>query len=338
MKIIYHCSQNYQKQVEAIIEKWLREDTFFEIQTSGSTGNPKNIQLKRSLMEISAKMTAQAFDLQTGDTAFCCLNVAYIAGLMMVIRALVLDLELIVLEPTANPLATIEIDPNKKVFYAFVPLQIERIIEENPEKLQNAKAIIVGGTAVGAKLLQKIEMLEIPVYATYSMTETITHVAIRPLNGNNKSNLFTPLQNVVLALDDRNCLKIKAPVTENEWIVTNDIVRFQENGFELLGRIDNVINSGGLKIQAEKIETLIEAFLPNQRFFVSGLPDEKLGQKVSVFIEGKTNENIVETLKLHLSVLLNKFEIPKGYFFIDKFTETPTGKIDKNKTLNSLYF
>jgi o-succinylbenzoate---CoA ligase len=268
-----------------------------------------------------------------------CLNVEYIAGMMMLVRGMVLGLKLTIIEPSGNPFQ--ELENTIFDFYAFVPLQLENILneEKNVAILNQAKAIIVGGAAVNEVLEQKIQQLNVPTFSTYGMTETVSHIAIRRLNGENKSEHFKVLESVKIGLDDRNCLNIISESSNNKLVQTNDIVEIvSKKEFRLIGRFDNIINSGGVKIQLEKVEKAIEKeiqiFNP-KRYFAYGIPDEKLGQKLVLVVETDIfDEKLKEVFLSKIKLILPKYEIPKEIIFIKSFQETPTGKIDKKKCLN----
>ena len=329
---------DYEQKVFDFCEKWLSGQREFILKTSGSTGEPKPISLTRFQMEASAKLTGKTFDLQQGDKALVCLNVEYIAGIMMLVRGMVLGLELTIIEPNGNQLLNLE---NQDFdFAAFVPLQLQKILEnENSIKILNKmKAVIVGGAAVNEVLEQNIQQLQVSVYSTYGMTETVSHIAIRRLNGKNKSNNFQVLEGVTIGIDERNCLNIMADASNNELVQTNDIVEIiNDKEFKLIGRFDNIINSGGVKIQLEKVEKIVENHIQNSRFFAFGINDLALGQKLVLVIEADffSEKNKVELLQ-KLKENLSKYEIPKQIFTVEKFSETPTDKIDKKTTIKRL--
>jgi O-succinylbenzoic acid--CoA ligase len=331
-------TSEYEQKVSDFCQKWLAGQAEFTIKTSGSTGEPKPIILTRTQIVASAKFTGKTFGLTTGDRALVCLNVDYIAGMMMLVRGMELDLKLTIIEPLGNPFANIK---NQYFdFLAFVPLQLQNLVEneKNHEILNSAKAIIVGGAAVNEVLENQLQKIKAPVYSTYGMTETVSHIAVKRLNGINKSENFQVLTGVKIGIDDRNCLNIIAEASNNELIQTNDIVEIlNENEFKLIGRFDNIINSGGVKIQLEKVEKIIEnevKIMSPKRFFTFGIPDDKLGQKLILFIEGEEVPNeIKETFLKNIQAILSKYEVPKEIYFVKYFVETPTGKVDKKKTL-----
>lgn len=338
----------YYDKVLKFKEAWDSGQQSFTIHTSGSTGIPKPITFTRQQLIDSANLTAKTFNLQEGDTAFCCLSVDYIAGMMMLIRAFEIGMDMMIVEPSSSPFTGSEkhlylLNSNRgKNFFAFVPLQIQTILEESDkflDTLNAAKSIIIGGASISESVHAQIQKIRAPVYATYGMTETLTHIAIKRLNGLNQEDFFTVLEGIEIAQDERECLKIRSKSTDHEWIVTNDIVEIIGEGrFKLVGRFDNIINSGGVKVQLEKVERVGEEILAkldfNGRFFAYGVPDDKLGQKLILVVESKMPLSNGNELGLSFSEKLSKFEIPKEIFFVENMIETPTGKIDKIKTVN----
>lgn len=309
--------EDFEKPVGDFLLDWFDSKSYIEMQTSGSTGIPKMITVSKQAMVESALATGDFFELNPGNKALQCLPVKYVAGKMMLVRAMILGLDLDYVAPSSHPLHHNEVDYD---FVAMVPLQAQNSIAE----LKKVKKLIVGGASVN-KILEKL-LLKLPteVYETYGMTETISHIAARKLG----EKAFTILPNVTISYDDRNCLVIHAPRISEEVIVTNDIVELlNENQFVFIGRIDNVINSGGIKLIPEKIEEKL-ALKINHRYFIGSKPDNELGEKVVLVIEGETQE-----FDNTLYEGLDKYEKPKEIIFISKFKETPNGKIMRKETL-----
>lgn len=333
----------YDEKVIAFCKKWLSQEQTFILKTSGSTGEPKPITLTRAQMEASAVLTGKTFGLTKGDVALVCLNVDYIAGTMMLVRGMVLGLKLIIVPPSNNPLGAVS---NEAIdFAAFVPLQLQSILESQHQAqidtLNKMKAIIVGGAATNNQLAEQIQQLSVPVYSTYGMTETVSHIAIKKLNGSNSNEHFCVLEGVKIGIDERSCLNIVAAATNFELIQTNDLVEIlPDNQFKLTGRYDNIINSGGVKIQLEKVENIFEPYLkplPINRFFAFGIPDDRLGQKLILVVEtDKLSDDIKRTLLEKVKNDLDTYQVPKNIFTIFSFSETPTGKIDKKATIKRL--
>ena len=212
-------------------------------------------------MKNSAQLTGKTFELKEGDSTLLCMPMKYVAGKMMVVRALALGLDLKVVEPSSSPLKGL----NKPIdFAAMVPLQLEKSLNQ----LDKVKTLIVGGGQVNPALVDKLRDISTQVYETYSMTETLTHVAIKPLNGPNKQDVFQALDGVQFEIDERDCLVIHAPMLNPNPVLTNDLVALiDETSFHWLGRYDNVINSGGIKIIPEKVEAKLTEANPNVLFF-----------------------------------------------------------------------
>ena len=333
-------SSDFEPKTFSFIKNWLKGVESFKLHTSGSTGKPKEITLTRNQLQQSAKRTIAALGVSENDTAFVCLDTKYIAGKMMLVRALEGNMKIIAVEPVSNPLQ--KLSPQTTIsFAAFVPLQLQEMLKHTDciQKLNQMKAIIIGGGAVNTSLQKETKKLSCPVYATYGMTETVSHIALQRLNGREASDHFTVLPGIIIEVDDRGCLVIQLPEFEQK-IVTNDLVELMApNGFRWLGRLDNVINSGGFKISPEKIEKIVEnscnELTMGKSFFICGLPDDRLGQKLVLAIEGypvSGEKKILSALKQHL----HPYEVPKQIFYIREFIRTDTGKINRLKTSSQL--
>ena len=325
--------------ISTFLSNWFSSDDFITVQTSGSTGKPKLIQLKKEFMINSALATGEFFDLKENTTALLCLSVDFIAGKMMLVRALVLGWKLDVVAPVSNPIGNL----NKEYdFAAFVPMQLQNSLKN----IHKIKTIIVGGGIVSSKLEKQIQNIKTQVFATYGMTETITHIAVKKLNNVSEDELISAsyyrvLPNIKISRDTRNCLVINAPKVSQEIIITNDVVEIiSENKFNWLGRFDNVINSGGIKLHPEIIEEKLSSII-KERFFVIGIPDEILGEKLALIIESEvissTNKKFLKQ-KIQDFKSLSRFEIPKEIYFVSQFKETETKKIQRKKTLDLVSF
>ena len=300
------------------ILNWFNSDSFITVTTSGTTGSPKKIQIEKQAMVFSALSTAEFFELKAGNLVLNCLSTNYIAGKMMLIRSIVLGFEMDFVAPTSNP-----VENNTKVydFVAMVPLQVENSINE----LINVRKLIIGGTKINQNLRSQLLDLPTLVYETYGMTETITHIAVKKIS----DNYFSVLPNVTISTDDRNCLVIDVPRISNAKIITNDVVNIIDNSeFELLGRIDNVINSAGVKLFPEQIEIKLGNKIQT-RFFVIGIPDDQYGEQLALVVEGNSisfNDDFFNDLL--------PYEKPKFIYFVPDFLETESGKIKRKETLN----
>lgn len=328
--------------VVKFINDWQSETDYILQKTSGSTGKPKTIKIKKSQIKASALATLNTLELKAGDHALLCINPEYIGGKMMIARALIGNLNFSIAPIIGNPLENYSLT-EKVDFFSFVPYQLEKILDESPEKIQlfnSSKAIILGGAPVSDLLAQKIRasIKSSKVFSTYGMTETVSHVALKLINSD-KNEVFKALQNIRFSVDDRNCLIIHAPkISGQEKLITNDVVNLvSPTEFEWLGRHDYVINSGGIKIHPELIEKEILALLQkaniNNRIFAFGLPDKKLGESLNLMIEGEVDINSIYNL---LKMKMKAFHAPKNVFSISRFEETESGKINRRKTIDHL--
>ena len=331
----------HERQALTFCRQWEEGQETFVLQTSGSTGTPKPIALTRTQLAASARMTGKVLGLEPGDQALVSLNTQYIGGLMMLVRGLELGLQLVATEPASLPLAGL--GPGAHFhFFSFVPLQLQHTLEKDRTKLDllnGAKAILVGGAPVSAALEEMLGGVAAPVYQTYGMTETVSHVALRRLNGPGRQAHYTLLEGVKMTTDERRRATIDPNLPGLAPVITNDVVELLTPiTFRWLGRADNMINSGGVKVQAEKIEALVEKMFERlrlkNRFFVTGLPHPELGESVVLLVEGPPLPNQTEDHLTHfLQHSLTKYERPKSIRYVPSFAETPTGKIDKRLTL-----
>jgi O-succinylbenzoic acid--CoA ligase len=254
----------------------------------------------------------------------------------------------------SRPLA--QVAPSSRfAFTAMVPLQLQETLHGAPHELamlDGMKGILIGGAPLSRILEDQLQRVKAPLYHTYGMTETVSHVALKRLNGPQRSDRFVPFDGVRLEQDERGCLTITSALTRGETLHTNDLVELYDNGtFRWLGRLDNVINSGGIKVQVEKVETAIETWLARyqaglyaaRRFFVGALSDPRLGQTVVAVIEGEPfgggptmSPEMTTVLRQALQLALTAYEIPRQWHFVPRLLETPTGKIDRLANLQRL--
>jgi O-succinylbenzoic acid--CoA ligase len=311
--------QPFEQHIGNFLLDWFDEKSYIELSTSGTTGTPKVIRIEKQAMLDSALATGDFFGLEPGDTMLHCLPTNYVAGKMMWVRSFILGLEMKFVEPNSNPLKGID---EKFDFCAMVPLQAKNSLDKLKQK--KIKKLIIGGVKVHKALEQQLVKLPMEIYETYGMTETITHIAAKRIG----EEAFTVLPNVTVSADERHCLVIKAKNISKKEIVTNDIVKLiSDTQFVWKGRIDNVINSGGIKLMPEQIEDKLSTLIP-RRYFVFGQPDDTLGEKVVLYVEG---EPIV--IEETVFSVLDKFEKPKEIIFIPKFKETATGKIMRKESI-----
>tara|TARA_R110002126_G_scaffold158858_2_gene306115 strand:+ start:247 stop:1293 length:1047 start_codon:yes stop_codon:yes gene_type:complete len=310
----------FEKSIGDFLLDWFDEKSYIDLQTSGTTGAPKIIRTNKQTMVNSALATGDFFELSPGDKALYCLPTKYIAGKMMLVRSFILGLDIDFVEPNSHPLTKNE---TKYDFVAMVPLQAQNSLAG----LKNVKKMIVGGAKMSKSLEKSLLKGKTQVYETYGMTETITHIAAKKVG----ENAFSILPNIHISQNEKNCLVIDAPKISEELIVTNDLVEIlNENQFVFLGRIDNVVNSGGIKLIPEQIEEKLANEI-HSRFFLGGIPDTILGEKLVLIIEGEKDAAVELCFDG-----LDKYEKPKNVFYVAKFMETENGKIKRKEMLESI--
>ena len=310
------------------IQQWFNEHEYVIVKTSGSTGKPKEVRLKKSHMLNSAKATGIFFKLGENTSALLCLPSNFIAGKMMLVRAMTLGWDLHVVAPEKD--ALIQYD-NDYDFVAMVPYQVNYSLDA----LTKVKKLIIGGGSISSDLEEKLLNVDTEVFATYGMTETITHIAVRRINGLARSETYTALPNVKFTSDQRSCLVIDAPSISDKKLITNDMVTLiSPTTFKWLGRFDHVINSGGIKILPEEVEKKLSAHI-NLPFMITSLKDDKLGERVIMIIEKKKNTELPDYSEAFSK--LNKYERPKKVYSFSKLPYTETGKIKRAKALDLLH-
>lgn len=303
------------------IKQWTNEDNYIIAHTSGSTGKPKSIKLLKEDMRQSAMATCFKFGLDHNSCIISPLSANYIAGKMMIVRAIVSDSQLWIERPSNQPLhrkyPSIDLIP-------IVPSQIKGLLSS--PYLDNVKNVIIGGSAIQSDAENQLLKAGVNAYATYGMTETCSHVALRCIG----DNTYTALPGISFTTDERDCLTINAPRYSFKALTTNDIVTIiDETHFQWIGRWDNVINTGGIKVFPEEVERILSdvIFTP---FYIAGTDDSKWGETVTLYVEG----NDVDTDNLYKKIrqiFNNPYMIPKKIIVIDKFERTDSGKIKRLK-------
>ena len=307
------------------LNEWFDASPVITVQTSGSTGVPKGLVVRKDRMMQSARLTCEFLNLQAGDTALLCMNLRYIGAMMMVVRSLVAGLNLVVRPASGHPLSDVEV-PLK--FAAMVPLQVYNTLRVPAERkrLEHTDILIIGGGAVDDSLEAELKTIPIAAYSTYGMTETLSHIALRRLNGEAAFKCYYPFPSVELSLSAENTLIVKAPLICDDVLQTNDIACLcSDGGFTIAGRKDNVINSGGIKIQAEEMENRLQPFIPVP-FAVTAVPDPRLGQALTLLIAGKPD---IKELENKLQAVLETYYRPKHIFITELIPQTENGKIDR---------
>lgn len=331
--------------LEDFFSEWNNDSDRVLVHTSGSTGKPKPMMVEKKRMLNSARITCDFLGLKPGDTALLCMSLDYIAGKMVVVRSIERHLHLISVSPSGHPLK----DINEEItFAAMVPMQVYNTLQvpEERERLSHIRHLIIGGGAIDASLEKELQALSgnIAIWSTYGMTETLSHIALRRINGAEASEWYQPFDSVKISQTDEGCLVIDAPQVCAETLVTNDIVeiepyiynKVEKLRFRIKGRKDNVICSGGIKIQIEEVEALLKPYL-EKPFMLAKKKDEKFGEIAVLLTEDEDLKKVEATIRRLLSgksddsnksseSKSHKYWIPREYLHVDHLPLTETGK------------
>ncbi|WP_185140284.1 AMP-binding protein [Proteiniphilum sp. X52] len=316
---------SFHHQLYLFLREWFSDCPTLRLHTSGSTGIPKEIIVRKAQMLQSAKNTCDFFTLKQQDKTLLCLPLDYIAGKMMVVRALYAGLDIYPVEPGGHPLARTDIPFD---FAAMVPLQVFNSLqtEEEKRRLSRIKRLIIGGGAIDRILERELKMFPNAIYSTYGMTETLSHIALRRISGAQATSYYTPLPTVGLALSEDNRLVVDAPWVTNEPFITNDIAELRpDSSFRIVGRIDNVINSGGIKIQIEAVEQVLQPHITGN-FAIGSIPHPKLGEAIILVMEQSDDPVYVEKT---IRRLLPRHQQPILIHITEVIPQTGNGKIDR---------
>ena len=327
--------------MKKFIEEWNNESEYVEVKTSGSTGEPKRMMVEKRRMLNSARITCDFLGLKPGDTALLCMSTDYIAGKMMIVRSIERGLKLITVLPSGHPLDLWSLarqESREKHWYidfaAMVPMQVYNSLQvpEEKERLMAIRHLIIGGGAIDDAMEAELRTFPNAVWSTYGMTETLSHIALRRISGPEASEWYVPFPTVKLSTTDEGCLVIDAPEVCADTLITNDIVELKPDGrFRVLGRKDNVICSGGIKIQIEEVERELKPYA-RVPYIISKKKDEKFGEIVVLLTEGDTDE-----MKAICEEHLPKYHRPKLYQHIDQIPLTETGKPARQKILELIF-
>lgn len=307
------------------LSQWGAGQEEWVFQSSGTTGAPSSVHFSRSQIEASAHLTARVFDLSHGAKALLCLPGQYIAGKMMLARTVVNGWDLQWEEPSSLPFGG---QLPKADILSVTPMQLTNLLQCSPHSLDPVRIVLVGGAPVSPSLREACSKLSTRVVETYGMTETLSHVALRELSGSRASDWFYPIPPITVESDSRGCLVIHAKHLSNIQIITNDVVDWNgHGGFRIAGRVDFLINSGGVKVFPERVEAQI-GHLVIAPCYISWKSDEGLGQKVVLCIEGEELSDVQkEDLLSRIAERVTAHERPREVVCMREFSRTVSGKI-----------
>ncbi|WP_372946758.1 AMP-binding protein [Mariniphaga sp.] len=319
----------HEKELAGFLKEWYAPEDFVEVKTSGSTGTPKTIRLKKEFVATSAQRTIHFFQLKKDDRVLHCLPLKYIAGKLMVVRAMLGELDLRLIEPSSD---FSYLQTEKFRFAAMVPNQVAKILKAEAilgKWLGNIEKLLIGGSAITYSLEKQLQNLKTDCYSSYGMTETATHIALRKMNGHGAVGWYRCLENISVSLSDNGCLQIYIPGLESQPLQTTDLAELKDDKtFRILGRSDNVIISGGIKFSPEQIEKKLESFISTP-FLISSLRHEPLGEQLVLVVEGKKSDLEIKRLMKICRSELNKYEQPRQIRFLRQLPRTANGKFNR---------
>lgn len=324
----YHI--NHTVTLQDFLSEWHNDAPYVKVRTSGSTGTPKEMLVEKERMVNSAQMTCKFLNLKRGDKALLCMPVDYIAGKMMVVRSIVAEMELISVEPSAHPLAGLASIPD---FAAMTPMQVARTFENADEMsiFQKIRCVIIGGGAIDHNLENKLKDCTNAVWSTYGMTETLSHIALRRVSGQSATQWYTPLEGIRISQADNSTLTIFAPMLHEGTLHTNDLVEMNDkNQFRIIGRCDNTINTGGVKIQIEEVEEKLKDSCPSTPFIITSRPDPVFGETIVALLL-KSADEMNKKAFIEATLTLPRYWRPKHIIEVDDLPLTETNKPDRAK-------
>jgi len=323
---------------QKFLKKWKKGETEFTQKTSGSTGKPKKLFIEKEQMIVSAQNTIEALTLKSGAKVLHCISSDYIGGKMLWVRALLGNWNVHLLKPKGH-FNVKKLWPHYD-FSAMVPLQVSNTLKDQDaqEVLNKFDQIIIGGAAVSKGLENQLQSIKATCYSTFGMTETISHIALKQLNGPSRTKYFTLVGDNEISLDNRGCLMVRGKITHNEWIQTNDLIVVKPNGFEWVGRFDLVVNTGGIKINLEEVEASLQSILQveNHSFILWKQPDDLLGERLIGISESKVFINHLRENADQIIKQLPKYHFPKRWLLCSEIKMTESGKVDRISTANEI--
>lgn len=320
--------------LQQFLSEWNSPSATVTVHTSGSTGTPKPMEVEKRRMLASARITCDFLGLRPGDTALLCMPLDYIAGKMVVVRSLERHLQLVSVQPGGHPLSDASLgryarqlhaSPDSGLtFAAMVPLQVYNSLRvpEEARRLKAVRQLIIGGGAIDDELARQLRTFPHAVWSTYGMTETLSHIALRRLSGPDASDWYTPFDTVAVSLNTDGCLVIDAPLVHEGTLVTHDRAVINAQGqFRILGRLDNVIDTGGIKVQAEEVEAALKPVL-RAPFMITRAKDPKFGEAIVLLTEHPDPDSLKDACRQ----VLPHYWLPRHYLHIDHLPLTGTGK------------
>lgn len=306
--------------VNDFLRQWHDSSDYIVAHTSGSTGAPKEIRLLKADMRASARATNAYFGISGTSTLALPLSPDYIAGKMMIVRALEARCRLAIL-PVSN---TIVLDEHVDLI-SVVPSQTFSLIDQS-QLARKIGAVLIGGAAPSPGQLAGLRDAGYRAWVSYGMTETCSHVALRDVSISDDSP-YQAVPGVTFSLDDRGCLVVHCSHMSVGTLVTNDVCTLlSSTEFRWRGRADGVIVSGGIKIIPEEIEARLVPGMGAIPFYIAGRPHGKWGH-VPVLVAEATEDMRGRIEAAVASAPLSAVERPRTIELHTSLPRTTSGKL-----------
>jgi o-succinylbenzoate---CoA ligase len=318
------------------------EQTAVVIATSGSTGQPKGVELSASALTHSARASLARVGAAPGERWLLCLPATHIAGIQVLVRSLVAGAAPVI----AGRLDAAALAGSGCAHVSIVPTQLRRLLGTAGSAVSGAngpatwagtfKSVLLGGAAAPASLIARAREAGIPVVTTYGMSETCGGCVY----GN------FPLDGVSVTAGDDGRLRISGPVLfagyrlrpdltaaalDGEWFVTSDLGTTAADGrVTVRGRADDVINTGGEKVVAGEVASVLETCPGVREAVVVGRPDPEWGERVTAVIvpDNSAQPPTLDLLSRHVRERLPRYAAPRELVLLDALPMLTSGKPD----------
>lgn len=315
--------------IQELVRDFESDDFEMILTSSGTTGVPKEFRFSKKQVIASAYRTLKTFGLRKGMKAMLPISSHYVGGKMMIIRSILGEIDLLLLEPSRSPLKNVE------GFFDFAPMVPLQVLNSSEEDLTRLKKVIIGGASVSSLLQEKIRKIEsVDFFEVFGMSETLSNFSFRDLR--NEKSFFSLQDGVEIRVDERSCLMVSVEGVTDGFLSTNDVVDLKNGGFEWKGRFDFVVNSGGVKLFPEQLEAALNDFLnQGDKVVFYGVQSSDYGQELVGFYYGDLESSISE-MESRLVSLFGKYAKPRFWRRILDLKFTSSGKFDRVSTIESI--
>ena len=306
--------------------------------TSGTSSTPKAVVHTPESMRNSVDAIAQVLILDSNDSWLLCLSPQFVAGMAVLARAFILRQNVHAFDKFNIAGIAEIIETQKSNLISLVPTQLKMLLDAQVD-LSNFKAILVGGAGTTNDLIDRCEELNYKVYKTYGMTETfggICHDGITFPNTTARENDGQIELNTTSIFSSyrHNEELTRSRFTNDGWYKTGDLgTAHNEYQISITGRADDIVNSGGVKINPVEIENILRKYI-NTPFVVGGKDHEKWGQALSIVFENDVPKDAtLQTIRTLLSNDLDNKYLPLQTATVEAFQKTTSGKVKRKETL-----